>query len=170
MPTDAKKTAAAQPEPTPIRRPDYSKPNPTRSVDIELEDGRTRRLRLDFEALYQIEEQTGLKLYEGAAWDEVRHSIKTMAIVLREALAHEDPDLTVEQVRRMDNVNLANLPYIQNRFFALYGMTLPDADEETAESTAEGNADPNPASGPDSTTSGLTPLWSSDETMTASGS
>ena len=113
-------------------------PRIVKPVPILLD--KPRSMVMDFAAMEAFEGATTLSAWSREAWDgNPRH----IAAMIWAALLHEDPDLTLDAVKRMPSMTLANLGYLQDRLTLLWGETMPEADEaDAAEGTSD--ADPNP--------------------------
>lgn len=117
-----------------------AQPRIIKPIPIVLD--RARTLVMDFAAMEAFETATNLSAWSREAWDgNPRH----LAALIWAALLHEDPDLTLDQVKRMPSMTLANLGYLQDRLTLLWGETMPEADEsEAAASEGDRDSDPNP--------------------------
>ena len=92
-------------------------PAPYDLVTVELD--RPRRLKLSWGAMRRIKDQTGFDIRqpkEGAPWD----TDTMLPVVLCEALRHEDPEITVEQVE--DMIHIGNMAAVVAAFFACVGL------------------------------------------------
>ena len=70
---------------------------PKQSIPIEL-GGKTRHLRLDFNALCELEGALGMSMFKIAHLMESSVSISQLRAMLWAGLLHETPDLTLTQV------------------------------------------------------------------------
>lgn len=174
----AKNGTTPSQEPTPLRpRRRGLDPETIESVPVVLEPGRTRHFRLDLEAMFHIHQETGLVLWENEGWDAIRRDPMTLSTVMYWMLMHEDADLTPESVRKLPYNTIANLAYITNRMWDLYGIVLPApptpeeiAEAEAAAQAAGDDGEPGPnAQSQDSTTSGPTRLRKSASVAPSSG-
>lgn len=77
-------------------------------VDIQLD--KKRKLRYTMNALAEIEDALGVTMGE---IDTVKMTIKNIRVILWAGLIHEDPELTVEEVGNM--VDLQNLDEVQEK-------------------------------------------------------
>lgn len=103
---------------------------------------RERHMIMDFAAMEKFEEVTGLSAWGRDAWDgNPRH----VAALIWAALLAEDPDLTLDAVKRMPQMSLANMAYLSDRLGELWGTTMPEADGVPGtETETEASDDPNP--------------------------
>ncbi len=103
---------------------------------------RERHLVMDFAAMEMFEGVTGLSAWGREAWDgNPRH----VAALIWASLLHEDPDLKLDDVKRMPAMTLANMAYLSDRLSELWGAIMPDADPTTTpETDPEASDDPNP--------------------------
>ena len=131
MPTATTNGAAPAPDArasAPISRPRIVKP-----VPITLD--RDRSMVMDFTAMEAFEQVTGLSAWGRDAWDgNPRHVIA----LIWAALLHEDPELKLDDVKRMPCMSLGNLAYLTERLSELWGETMPAADEPAATVATEG--------------------------------
>lgn len=80
-------------------------------VEIEL-GGKTRKLRLDFNALALIEERTGKTISDMGDWKSL--SAKHMRSMIWAALVHEDESITEKQVGSW--LSLQTFPAVIQKF------------------------------------------------------
>ena len=123
--------AAVRPSPLKLVRP----------VEIELD--RPRTLVMDFEAMARFEEETGISAWSRDAWNQIRY----VPVLVWAALLHEDPDLTVAEVKSWKEIfHIANMAYLSDRLGELWGASMPepDAADDAAVSEGDRDADPNP--------------------------
>jgi len=69
--------------------------NPVVSIQLD----RPRNLRITFNTLVEIEQETGKSIMDRATWLEL--GVRDLRIILWAALKHEDPSLTIDDVGRM---------------------------------------------------------------------
>lgn len=117
----------------PINRPRLVKP-----VPIVLD--RERHMVMDFAAMDAFEDATGFSAWGREAWDG---NPRRVAALIWAALLHEDPTLTLDEVKRMPAMTLSNMAYLTERLGELWGETMPEADQAVSEA-GSGDADPNP--------------------------
>lgn len=117
-----------------------SQPRLVKPVPIALD--KPRSMVMDFAAMEAFEGVTGLSAWGREAWDgNPRH----VAALIWAACLHEDPDLSLDALKRMPCMTLANMAYLTERLGELWGETMPDADPgEPAGSEGDDAADPNP--------------------------
>jgi hypothetical protein len=116
-----------------------SRPRVVKPVPITLDKDRT--MVMDFTAMEAFEDATGLSAWGREAWDG---RPRTVVALIWAALLHEDPELALDDLKKMPCMTLGNMAYLTERLGELWGETMPDADASTAASETEGDADPNP--------------------------
>ena len=90
---------------TPISQPRIVKP-----VPILLDKPRT--MVMDFAAMEAFEDQTGLSAWGREAWDG---RPRTVVALIWAALLHEDPDLSLDALKRLPCMSLGNMAYLTER-------------------------------------------------------
>ena len=118
---------------TPISQPRIVKP-----VPILLDKPRT--MVMDFAAMEAFEDQTGLSAWGREAWDG---RPRTVVALIWAALLHEDPDLSLDALKRLPCMSLGNMAYLTERLGELWGETMPEADPAQSGEAAD-ESDPNP--------------------------
>jgi len=81
----------------------------TPSVEIELD--KIRMLRVNFNALIELEERTGRSVMNAEAWSGMKTA--DVRLMLWLSLREDDPTLTEKQVGRL--LHLGNLPYVMGQ-------------------------------------------------------
>jgi hypothetical protein len=144
---EASARAAGVPVPTQVRtRFDMTKPRVIEPVPIELD--KTRHLILPMWVLMDFEEKTGISPWDTDRIMKYPPDLKILSTFLWEGLREEDPDLTIEDVRKMKGMEYANVYYILHCLDLCWGSNAPPADEPSANGQANGQGggkkDPNP--------------------------
>lgn len=104
---------------------DPSRPRVIEPVTIFLD--RERHMMLPLWAIRRFQKATGV-----SAWDHDRvwgfpPDPDLIVHLVWAALLHEDPDLTVEEVERFPNFDLANMLYVRGRLDGMWGAINPPA-------------------------------------------
>lgn len=99
----------------------------TKPVPIKLD--RVRHLRYDLNALVLLEEQFGS--VEAALDAAQGRSVRAVRAFLYAGLAHEDPDLTLEQAGSL--VGFADLPAVTEAILRALGASFPNPGEPPAQ-------------------------------------
>lgn len=125
---------------------DMTKPRVIQPVEIELD--RTRHLILPMWVLLDFEEKTGVSPWDTDRIMKYPPDLKLLSTFLWEGLREEDPDLTVEDVRKMKGMEYANVYYILHCLDLCWGSNAPPADEPSTNGQVNGQGggkkDPNP--------------------------
>lgn len=144
MPSETQNGAGAVTETVLAVVPPRNAVVPTVVKPVEILLDRPRSMVMDFAAMEAFEEATGLSAWGREAWDG---SPKHTVALIWSALLHEDPELTLDQVKRMPCMTLANVGYLSDRLADLWGVSMPDADADAPPAEeGTGDADPNPRS------------------------
>lgn len=118
-----------------------TKPRIVEPVEIELD--RKRHLKLPFWALKRFEQLTGVSPWDhGKVWGYPPSIDLTVAMIWA-GLLWEDPELTLEQVEMMPNMEFGNIHYLRFCLDECWGRNNPDA-EAPADARQNGTANPNP--------------------------
>jgi hypothetical protein len=96
------------------------------SIPVELD--KTRHLKVSFGAMQRYKAATGKKLSMDFTNMEIDEMMREICVLLWASLAHEDEELTVEQVEEM--IGPANLNYVQEKLFEAMGMSMPEVKDE----------------------------------------
>lgn len=116
------------------------KPAPRRVTDpVSIELDRVRHLRMDFEAMDLIAEQTGINLLGPDPLAREKMTPKAIATIIWACLLHEDPALTLDEVKRMPGMELANAGYLSDCIFDCFGIAMPDADADSGKPGTNGS-------------------------------
>jgi len=101
-------------------------------VPIEL-GGKTRNIRLDFNALALAEELTGKSFVDIEAWGDMRAT--DIRAVIYACLVHEDPELTLEQVGGL--LHMGNVERIALELVDAFVLSMPEDDGAEADDQAK---------------------------------
>lgn len=104
-------------------------------VKIDLD--KTRTLKMDFAAIAYAEAETGKNFLVSMTWMTLNARDKTT--LLWACLLHEDPSLTLEQVRGM--VNFTNHAYVTEKIIEARDGALPEPEDTPEASAAAGEGD-----------------------------
>lgn len=118
---------------------------------VEIELGRPRRLRLDFNALVRIEEATGFNLLADSEWF-TRLTAKHLRGIVWACLERDGgPESTLDEVGAM--LGLGSLGKIMEAFGELWRLSMPNAEAAPIGDAGE-KAEPPFAGQPSGSTSG----------------
>jgi hypothetical protein len=95
--------------------------DPVRGLRLELD--RPRHLRFTLGALRRIEEASGIGIEQQEALAEWSRTLEGVTTMLWAGLCHEDPDLTLEQVYEI--VDIENFSQIRAAIDQAVGVAMP---------------------------------------------
>jgi hypothetical protein len=121
---------------------DMTKPRVIEPVPIELD--RTRHLILPMWALMDFEEKTGISPWDTDKILKYPPDLKLLSTFLWEGLREEDPDLTIDQVRKMKGLDWGNVYYILHCLDLCWGTNAPEPEKPSENGQGTGKPDPNP--------------------------
>lgn len=96
-------------------------------------------MRLDFRAMRLIQKETGDIMWDSSIFEKGAPSPEKLLVYIWACLQWEHPDLTGEDLEIMPGFHMMNLPYLVDRFYANWNISMPD----TSENTSETKTDPN---------------------------
>lgn len=138
--TAANGTAVGQPA-----RPrfDMTRPRIIEPVPIELD--KTRHLTLPLSGLMEFEEITGVNPWDNDAIFAWPPKMKVLTTLLWVGLREEDPDLTLDQARKLKGMEYGQVYYLMHCLDQCWGRNMPDPDPAPENGQpANGRTDPNP--------------------------
>lgn len=143
MPTATETNGAAPADDARAARPTPIRPERRVIPPVTIVLDRERHMVMDFAAMDAFEEETGLSAWSSDAW--ASPSPRVVSAMIWASLLHEDPDLGLADVRRLPGMEMGNMAYLTDRLGELWGVTMPEADEQETASGSEASDDaPNP--------------------------
>jgi hypothetical protein len=125
----AKKATDA--EVKPAEKFDITKPRIIKEVPIILD--KERHLRLPFWALKKFQAETGINPWDHSKVWAYPPDMEALVTMLWVGLLDEDPDLTLEQVERMPNMDFGNIHYLRYCLDECWGENQPKPDTNIIE-------------------------------------
>jgi hypothetical protein len=131
---------ATDSEVKPPEKFDITKPRIIKEVPIILD--KERHLRLPFWALKKFQAETGVNPWDHSRVWSYPPDMDALVALIWCGLLDEDPDLTLEQVERMPNMDFGNIHYLRYCLDECWGENQPKPD--ALGSVGERATDPNP--------------------------
>ncbi len=92
-------------------------------IPIQLD--RPRTLKITFNTLVEIEQETGKSIMDRATWQDL--GVRDLRVILWAALKHEDPSLTIQDVGAM--LGPHNMEDIANAIGKAFEVSLARSDQ-----------------------------------------
>lgn len=123
-----------------------SQPNIVDPIDILLDPAEPDKykLRLDFRAMREIEKKTGDIMWDGSIFENgVAPTPEKLLVYIWACLLWQHPKLTTEDVEILPGFHMMNMPYLTDRFYANWNLSMPDPATIEADSSDKDDKDPN---------------------------
>jgi hypothetical protein len=122
-----------------IERFDHTKPRMIEPVPINI-GGKTRHLTMPFWALKKFQQEAGVSPWDYDKVWSIPADLDLTVTLLWVALLDENPDLTLEEVWRFQDLNFGNIHYLRHCLDECWGRNNPEAE---AGKPSNGSGDPN---------------------------